>query len=260
MGRSSRRLEAELSAVEKLSDALFHFSYKDPNDFMRAPTLHTGTATAAMERGSVNSHVDGGIYALSKQNLNIDDLMLEDPEANLADYMFLKSRGFPVSSSVRASIGSEKISRAFTQQEMARAARGYQSLVNNRAFTYNNPLEGGVSVLIPSPQFNTHIMNRGLPLTQGQAATTAYRQERRDRHNEFPWDYDEGELISDKDGREYFVADLRANNINTARQTWDGPGGKLPEKRFRTPQRQPTLPMDWSSVDPSEHTTNLRGY
>jgi len=260
VGRGTRRLEAELSASEKLSEALFHFSYKDPNEFMRAPTLHTGTATAAMERGSANTHVDGGIYALSKHNLNIDDLELEDHEANLADYMFLKSREFPVSSSVRASVGTGSVRRTFSQREMARAARGYQSLVNNRAFTYNNPLEGGVSILIPSPQFNTHLMNRGLPLTQGQAATTAYRQERRDRHNESPWDYDEGELISDKDGREYFVADLRANNINTARQTWDGPGGKLPEKRFRTPQKQPSLPMDWSSVEPSEYTVDRRGY
>ena len=255
-----------MSAVERLSNALFHFSLGDPNEFMRSPTLHAGTAGSAVMRGSGQSGATGGIYALSKQNLDIDDLGLDDDVANLADMIFLRSRNFPVSRSVKDSVfGGTKDDigdtlKLYSQRERTQAMRGYQSLVNNRAFTYHNNQEGGLSVVMPSPQFNTHILNNGLPLTKGQAVTTSYRELRKGRENMDWGDFDDEDVPSPKEDRESFIRDLNTIDVNTARQTWDGPGGPLPRKEFRTPQRQPSLPMDWSNVNPSDKTVNLRGY
>lgn len=255
-----------MSAVEKLSNALFHFSTADPNEFMRSPTLHAGTASSAVMRGSAQSGATGGIYALSKQNLEIDDLELDDDVANLADMIFLRSKDFPVSRSVKDSVfgGSKDDIRdtlkLYDQRERTRAMRGYQSLVNNRGFTYHNNQEGGLSVVLPSPQFNTHILNNGLPLTKGQALTTSYRELRKDRENMDWEDFETGEVPSPEEDREDFIHQLETVDANTARQTWDGPGGPLPRKEFRTPQPQQRLPMDWSNVNPSDKTVNLRGY
>ena len=250
-----------MSAVERLSNALFHFSVDDPNEFMRAPTIHAGTAGSAVMRGSAQSGATGGIYALSKQNLDIDDLGLDDDVANLADMIFLRSRNFPVSRSVKDSVfGGTKddISDTlslYSQRERTQAMRGYQSLVNNRGFTYHNSQEGGLSVVMPSPQFNTHILNNGRPITRGQALTTSYRELRKSREDMDWHDFETGEVPSPEEDREDFIHKLETKDVNTASQN-----NVLPRKEFRTPTPQQSLPMDWSSVNPSKRSVKKRGY
>lgn len=245
-----------MSASDKLSNALFHFSVDDPNEFMRAPTLHAGTAGSAVARGTYKSGFgNGAIYALSKQNLEIDDLELDDDVANLADAMFLQSRDFPISRSIMDSIGGLHWRSHINPRQRAQAARGYQSLTENRGFTYHNSQEGGLSVVMPSPQFNTHILNSGRPLTPGQALTTSYRELRKSREDMDWHDFETGEVPSPEEDREDFIHKLETKDANTSRLQ-----SVLPRKEFVKPATQQSLPMDWSGVNPSKRSVKKRGY
>ena len=159
-----------MAARNSLNSALFHFTTETPDEFMRAPTVHVGDLEAAVGRADSQGDL-GYIYALSPDNVVVDETQVRDGEANVADKEFLESRG------LRATplVGSSAIRNELFRPERAEAA--VKALSENRAVPYLNAVEGGTqSLVVPSPQMNTHILNGGQPLTRGQIAMTLHRR------------------------------------------------------------------------------------
>lgn len=222
---------------DRLTSAQFHFSTEHPDEFMRAPTLHVGDVRSAISRAKFfGGAKPGAIYALDQESINVDpDLELTDEEANMADKMFLMHHGLQVPRSVEDSISSDMDARS-----RANAARGFQALRQNRAVQYANDSEGGMSLVVPSPSFNTRVLNRGSGLTTGQALTTSLRSSGTiGRSREHALD----QLVSTASG------DIKPV------PTEPDPSERGPAaERFTDPRPSPTLPIDWANIDVSDRT------
>lgn len=207
-----------MSSKDVLSGALFHWTTAEPDEFMRAPSIHVGDINAAVNRSTVGwgSKSAGYIYALSPEHVVTDPEVFGDQEANWADITFLKDRNL---------VGSSKISVAQNKDgspvhgNVERHDRAVEALSNNRSIDYENVWEKGISKILVSPQFNTHLLNGGMPLTDDQ--------------------------IRDLVG---------TDNLSPRATTNEEPRYGPVHPAFTTPKQQQVLPLDYSRVNPSETT------
>jgi len=205
---------------------VFHFSREHPNNFMRSGTIHLGDATGAIGRSSdANRRRDrsGTVYALDASQLNIDpDLSLTDAEANTVDRKFLRSRGLPVPRTVDdTAIPSDEWESEGLRHDVMNKA--FSALKENRAVRYENAIEGGSSLLAPTPHINMHILN-------GAKAVT------------------EDELINHSvatGGTDYAPASFHSSDTHDPSTI---------DKHLLQPRGNPSLPMDWSTMEKSEIT------
>jgi hypothetical protein len=207
-----------MASKDVLSGALFHWTTAEPDEFMRAPSIHVGDIHAAVNRSTVGSGSQGAgyIYALSPEHVVTDPEVFRDQEANWADITFLKDRNLVGSSSL--SVATNKDGSP-VHGNVERHDRAAEALSNNRSIDYENAWEKGISKILVSPQFNTHLLNGGMPLTEDQI-------------------------------RDLVGTDDQSQTSNISAEPRYGPVNPA----FTTPKQQQVLPLDYSRVNPSERT------
>lgn len=216
-----------MSARFSLNTTLFHFSREHPNEFMRAGTIHLGDAQGAIGRSANTnrrfSEPSGAVYALDTTHMNVDpDLMLTDAEANTAERLFLKSNRLPVPESNTAVPGEDWEDEGVNFRSVYSAVR---ALRENRAVRYENDFEGGNSLLAPTPHINTHILEGG-------------------------------KAVSPRDLLDHSAAEgsstlgSQTKHLHSA----DMYDSETIDKHLLQPRSNPSLPVDWSTIEKSEIT------
>jgi len=218
-----------------LNTTLFHFSREHPNDFMRAPTIHLGDATGAAGRSadtnsfrvSRGEKPTGAVYALDSTHMNIDpDLTLTDKEVNTTERLFLKGQRLPVPPVTDASavLAEDYETEGIRTREVYGALK---ALRENRAVRYENSIEGGTSVLAPTAHMNTHILDGGRAVSPRDVLD----------HSDA-----EGGVVPDRVRQGLHSDDMHdSDTIDT---------------HLTQPRSNPSLPMNWSTLDQSEITTS----
>lgn len=140
----------------------FHASRFPKEEFTAAPTIHVGDIGAAVSRESYmrgfisERNAPWSIHAVKpSEHMEFHGELLGDDEANAAEARYLEKSNYPIPQSVQESM--RPIEDYGSARSIVRAAR---ALAANKAVQYENPVEGGISAIIPSPHFNvsTHRM------------------------------------------------------------------------------------------------------
>lgn len=168
-------------------DRVFHATNQSPEEFMKAPTLHVGNMSSAVERMNYMSNfrtsmrvAPYNMYALQpSQHMEVHPEKLSDPIANLADYRYLKKRDYPVPHSISDSLPSKS---DISYQDARQAIRGARALAQNKAIMYENDVEGGDSLIIPAPHHNAALVTS---LTESKG-TMVTDKEVKDPHPQAP--------------------------------------------------------------------------
>lgn len=203
----------------------FHTSIVRPNAFMKAPTIHTGGETTALQRKEDLRTYERGKKSLVhkinvSQNAEYHPEVLTDAEANYADKRYLEKSNYPVPRSVEDSAELEDEYRPTlnaNNRDYSRNYSGYQSarrvvaaakaLSENKIIEYENTVEGGTSYIIPSPHFNA------------KAVARSSSESRYGDGGDFEPEYKPNKGVADTDPHTQPVLPMDYSGLNMSRDT-----------------------------------------